>query len=257
MTRTRVPESIQAEVVTSCRRRCCICYGLNGDLELKRGQIAHLDKDRNNNKIDNLAFLCMDHHDEHDSRTSQSKSFLIQEIKGYREELNKFWKTPKTATSKDIVLATILEIRLAPHIWKNQFLVIFPNGWNSVKNYSTGEIWSSMIAMVDDSEFQPEDWTHYRSLFDVYLPHIVKEIESELILWGSYLSDSFKHKLQMSIRKLKQTTVTYRTLAAYNFEVQFIKIHIREALVNLQEVCEIADQETSTVNKPGSESNTF
>lgn len=247
MTRTSVPESIQTEIVTSSRRRCCICYGLNGDLEIKRGQIAHLDKNRNNNNIENLAFLCMDHHDEHDSRTSQSKSFLIQEIKAYREALYKFWKTPLTATNKDIVLATILEINLAPHIWKNQFLVVFPNGWKTVEKYSTGEIWGSMIAMVDDFEFRTEDWAHYRSLFDVYLPHIVKEIESELILWGSYLSDSFKHKLQMSIRKLKQTIITYRTLEANNFEAQFIKMHAREALVNLQEVCEIADHESSKV----------
>lgn len=86
--RTKVPDSSQAEVLVQSRRRCCVCFGLNRDQTVKKGQIAHLDHDRNNNKIENLAFLCFDHHDEYDTQTSQSKGLLRSEIVRYREELN-------------------------------------------------------------------------------------------------------------------------------------------------------------------------
>ena len=54
---------------------------------MKAGQIAHLDRDKANAALDNLAFLCFEHHDRYDSRTSQSKNFSIAEVKAYREEL--------------------------------------------------------------------------------------------------------------------------------------------------------------------------
>ena len=76
-----------SEILLKSRRRCCICFGLNRDTREKRGQIAHLDGNRSNNSIHNLAFLCLDHHDVYDSRTSQSKSLQISEVKTYREEL--------------------------------------------------------------------------------------------------------------------------------------------------------------------------
>jgi hypothetical protein len=57
--------------------RCCV----------KTGQIAHLDHNHNNNEPDNLAFLCLVHHDQYDSKTSQSKGLRENEIKRYRTEL--------------------------------------------------------------------------------------------------------------------------------------------------------------------------
>ena len=79
--------AVQTQVLRLSRRRCCICFGLRRDEEPKKGQIAHLDKNRANSKIDNLAWLCLDHHDEYDSVTSQAKGLHIDEVKGYRAEL--------------------------------------------------------------------------------------------------------------------------------------------------------------------------
>ena len=69
------------------RRRCCVCFGLHRDDGVKKGQIGHLDGDPNNNEPDNLAWLCFDHHDEYDSRTSQSKGLTRAELQSYRTEL--------------------------------------------------------------------------------------------------------------------------------------------------------------------------
>lgn len=85
--RKKLSETNQTDVLTQSRRRCCICFGLHRDESVKKGQIAHLDGDRNNNSLDNLAFLCFDHHDELDGKTSQSKGFILSEVRSYRNEL--------------------------------------------------------------------------------------------------------------------------------------------------------------------------
>ena len=85
--RKRIPVETVAEWLVRSRRGCCLCYGLDGDLSEKEGQIAHLDGDRSNNDRDNLAFLCLRHHDRYDSRTSQSKGLTMGEVKRYRTEL--------------------------------------------------------------------------------------------------------------------------------------------------------------------------
>lgn len=85
--RQPIPKNVETEVLTKCRRRCCLCFSLSGDLSEKPGQIAHLDDDPSNNVPDNLVYLCLVHHDRYDGRTSQSKGLTIQEVKAYRKSL--------------------------------------------------------------------------------------------------------------------------------------------------------------------------
>jgi hypothetical protein len=87
MPRKKIPQVVQTKVFMMSRRRCCICFGLDRDDSQKKGQIAHLDKNASNNNFDNLAYLCLDHHDEFDSQTSQSKGLTTAEVKNYRDEL--------------------------------------------------------------------------------------------------------------------------------------------------------------------------
>lgn len=87
MSRKAISQTVQAEVLLESRRRCCICYGLSRDTSIKQVQIAHLDKDSSNNSKDNLAILCVNHHDQYDSRTSQSKNFTLHEVERFRVEL--------------------------------------------------------------------------------------------------------------------------------------------------------------------------
>jgi hypothetical protein len=102
--RTNVSASTQAEVLVECRRRCCVCFGLNRDESEKRGQIAHLDGDHSNNAKENLAFLCFDHHDQYDSQTSQSKGFQRKEVETYRAELRYKFSTWSASLRRDELL---------------------------------------------------------------------------------------------------------------------------------------------------------
>lgn len=102
--RKRIPDSTQAEVLVQSRRRCCICFGLNRDEEVKKGQIAHLDGKSDNNNIENLAFLCFDHHDEFDTSTSQSKGLNVREALKYREELHYHYGNWSARLERDALL---------------------------------------------------------------------------------------------------------------------------------------------------------
>lgn len=88
MARKPIPADTLTSVLVRSRRRCCICFGLNRDTGLKIGQVAHLDRDSSNNDGDNLAFLCFEHHDEYDSRTSQRKGLTAGEVRRFRSELH-------------------------------------------------------------------------------------------------------------------------------------------------------------------------
>ncbi|MBN2321821.1 MAG: hypothetical protein JXR49_22270 [Acidobacteria bacterium] len=96
--RKRVSPNIVKTVLIQSRRRCCVCFGLFRDIALKTGQIAHLDDRPDNNNLDNLAFMCLEHHDQYDSQTSQSKGLTSKEIQHFRAELyeviNTEWKKP-------------------------------------------------------------------------------------------------------------------------------------------------------------------
>jgi hypothetical protein len=80
--------TVETKVLVDSRRRCCICFGLSRDVYQKLGQIAHLDQNRANDKLSNLAFLCFEHHAEYDARYSQAKGLTISEVKTYRTELH-------------------------------------------------------------------------------------------------------------------------------------------------------------------------
>lgn len=88
-TSTRVPVSHAAatEVLIRSRRRCCLCYFWNKDLNQKDGQLAHVDRDHTHSEFDNLAYLCLDHHNEYDSKHLQSKNITPDELRFARTQL--------------------------------------------------------------------------------------------------------------------------------------------------------------------------
>ncbi|MGQ0601839.1 MAG: AbiTii domain-containing protein [Anaerolineales bacterium] len=111
--RKKTPHEIETDVLMQSARRCCICFGLQMDLSQKKGQIAHLDGIPSNYTFDNLAYLCIPHHDDYDSVTRQSKGITIHEVKTYRTLLYEAirqmrgelqpasWKPKDSADTKD------------------------------------------------------------------------------------------------------------------------------------------------------------
>jgi hypothetical protein len=88
--RTHIPEHIQHRVLDRSRRRCALCVHFNNDRQQKEGQIAHLDRDPSNFAEDNLAFFCLLHHDDYDTKRRQTKNLTIREAKTARDRLYAF-----------------------------------------------------------------------------------------------------------------------------------------------------------------------
>ncbi len=88
MSERKAPSSaVELEVLLASRRRCCLCFGLHKDLGVKQGQLAHVNRDPSDSSADNLAFMCLEHHDWFDTRPSQSKRATPEEAKAYRQQL--------------------------------------------------------------------------------------------------------------------------------------------------------------------------
>ena len=86
-TRSRVSNVVEKDVLLASKRRCCLCVYLHSSREVKRGQIAHLNKNPQQFIFQNLVYLCLEHHDLFDSQTSQSKGFTTAEVLAYRDQL--------------------------------------------------------------------------------------------------------------------------------------------------------------------------
>ncbi len=92
--RTHIPNATITNVLITSRRRCCLCFGWENDHKIKlQGQIAHLDRNSKNSKEDNLAYLCLEHHDIYDTKSKQCKNLTLGEAKKYRDDLYEFCKT--------------------------------------------------------------------------------------------------------------------------------------------------------------------
>ncbi len=95
-TRVSVPEKLQAQLKFNCRNRCAICAIMNGDFNEKHGQIAHIDHNHSNSfDYNNLVWLCLEHHDQYDSKTSQSKNYRPDEIRMYKNQLEAYYSNSK------------------------------------------------------------------------------------------------------------------------------------------------------------------
>lgn len=85
----RIPVSVddREAVLQRCRRRCCLCFGLRGDLGVKNGQLAHLDRNPANSTQENLAFLCQECHTNYDQKSNRVLGFTPGEVLFYRSRL--------------------------------------------------------------------------------------------------------------------------------------------------------------------------
>src|ERR1700730_17861827 len=85
--RKPIPDDTQHRVLDRSLRRCALCIHFDNDWGQKEGQLAHLDRDPSNCTEDNLAYLCLPHHDDYDTRRRQTKNLTIHEAKTARDRL--------------------------------------------------------------------------------------------------------------------------------------------------------------------------
>lgn len=183
--RKKISDSTQTDVLVQSRRRCCLCFGLDRDEGIKKGQIAHLDGDRTNNSNENLAFLCLEHHDEFDSTTSQSKGLLVSEVKKYREELYYHFGNWAARLRRDELLSF-----LASQIDLNALVDGAVKAAGQVVFYGESHAFDVLISdQVDYSDG------------DLYLPHLM--LLDHFASWGwlTYTSEERGDRLYICVER--------------------------------------------------------
>jgi len=177
MERKKIPDPIETQVLTLSRRRCALCFGLSTDLEEKVGQIAHLDKNPENNDFDNLVFLCFSHHDKYDGRTSQSKNYTKGEIKNYRDSLYKYIQSQNITKKSQNEIQILNKYLTAYH---DLFEFLFTTGEESAYLFKDTPLilaedivdnWFCSRYKCNDSEIQ-----HYQDLIYENLAKILYNI---------------------------------------------------------------------------------
>lgn len=211
-------EKIQADVLQRSRRRCCVCYGLNRDLEIKKGQIAHLDQDRGNNDPANLVFLCFEHHDEYDTKTSQSKGLRQKEVECYRSELDVYFhswsRQPNSVTAFDLQQRVLLEISLIPHRWKNHYMARYPGQFREgtfSRTQDYRDVWEMLLDVMKHA-YSQHSWREYLALFTDGIREVVEALERIVMMHGGDLSSAMKLTILQANSQLRVESEVYRTL---------------------------------------------
>ena len=79
--RPKVPNQVEAQILFSNRHTCCHCRERNKDV-----QIHHIDENNKNNKLYNLAVLCLDCHSKVTGVRGLGKKYSKLEISKYKQE---------------------------------------------------------------------------------------------------------------------------------------------------------------------------
>jgi hypothetical protein len=79
--RTPIPDDISAEVMFQHDRTCCICH--QRELAV---QIHHVDEDPTNHAINNLAVLCLQHHEQTQTRGGFAKKLKAADVVRSRDD---------------------------------------------------------------------------------------------------------------------------------------------------------------------------
>ncbi len=102
VTRKPFSASVRVSVLTKCKRRCALCFGLKNDSRTKRGQLAHIDRNGLNIKESNAVFLCTLHHDLYDSTSRQTIGFEPAELREHQETLLAYVVTIKNGKKQNV-----------------------------------------------------------------------------------------------------------------------------------------------------------
>ena len=85
--RKRIPAPEETEVLARSRRKCCLCAHHELRFDVRPGQIHHIDGDPKNHRLENLVWLCLEHHDKCQSSSPIAKGYTKREIKTLRDRL--------------------------------------------------------------------------------------------------------------------------------------------------------------------------
>jgi hypothetical protein len=121
--------SVRDKVLVASRRRCCLCVFLEGRDETRKGQIAHLNRNRTDSRFENLVFLCLDHHSDYDGKNYQSKGYQPGELRDFGIVYT------KDILTKQRTSLTSRKLGLHQKAWVQKIILVFRESHNFSRNH--------------------------------------------------------------------------------------------------------------------------
>ena len=184
--RPKISEDLASRVLIRCKRRCCLCVYLDYDNNVKRGQIAHINHKPDDNREDNLVFLCLTHHDQYDGQTRLSRKFAADELKYYRDLLcEEYAVQPECSDVPTSIPIEVLEDAIACY-------------YDDDSQYTSSKIY--MTPSLDQALFIADKHEVIRYCRDTQAVHLIHSTKGLGIL---------PHKPMRSFFQMEQNLVQY------------------------------------------------
>ena len=182
--RKAIPNSKEKKVLVMNKHCCCICQA---ERMYKPVAIHHIDGNNSNNKLENLAVLCLDHHSMADAglkkgKVGSGKKLTPTHVKEYK----KLWEAKVNLTSK-------VEKRKFPLYQKKQLQILYQFEINKIKNEIL-VLGNSDKRLVE--KFDYLDKLYFEELTgEIKLRRFLLEAYHDLVVPGWIFEDRKKTKL--------------------------------------------------------------
>jgi len=232
MTKTRIPipDELAAKVMFASDRTCCVCRD-----QTRKTEIHHIDGDPSNNDFSNLAVMCKDHQSDAHTNHAFARNLSADTVRLYNEtwrEIVKLRLSPDSTTQhREYTQEVLLDISLACHSWKNQYMALYPGHFRDVggvKKY--GDVWD-MLRDAPNHKFTEQEWDRYLPLFKHSVVQVISRLEQIVAQHHDVIPTEVKTLLIREIRQLLVERDVYvsvaKELATGNdmfFAVRFLSI---------------------------------
>lgn len=207
--RTTLSDDLSAKVMFASDRVCCVCKDSS-----RKTEIHHIDCDPSNNDFDNLAVMCKDDHSDAHTKHAFARNLNPDLVRKYNENWRAVVRARVTpggdsAIEIEYQQQVLLEIGLAPHLWKNQYMALFPGNFqNCGSNKHGGDIWDTLLEFGVNKYSLPE-WEKYFSLFDRTIPVVVNILQRLLAAHGQHVPTKVKLTILRTISQLEMERSVY------------------------------------------------
>lgn len=211
--KNEIPENIVANVEFLSDRTCCICRIPN-----KGTQIHHIDENRSNNDMENLAVLCLECH----NKTQTRGGFVRQLSSDVVKEYNKSWRNIVKSkllpngdpnTFGEYKREVYLEISLTCHSWKNRYIYLYPGRFMERDGSEYLDIWQKM-AKTGKHVYSEAEWRKYLPLFDEAIKELIMKFQSVIMMYSDAIAPEIKTLLIRTIRQLEIERFAYLSFSS-------------------------------------------
>ena len=109
--RTSIPNDLVAEVLFASDSTCCVCRERG-----KQTQIHHINENPSNNAVENLAVLCLDHHNQTQIKGGFGRKLTALVVTKYRDEWLKDVKLRRDLANERAVTRQVGDVSISEQI---------------------------------------------------------------------------------------------------------------------------------------------